>query len=54
MGGADLIFRAALRNPNGFSCRIDKVTYRIDLVGVKVAVLVGVDVLVGVEVFVGV
>ena len=37
MGGADLIFRAALRNPNGFSCRIDKVTYRIDLVGVKVA-----------------
>lgn len=37
VGGADLVFRAALRNPNGFPCRIDRVTYRLGLVGVNVA-----------------
>ncbi len=37
VGGADLVFRAALRNPNGFACRIDRVTYKLSLVGVNVA-----------------
>jgi len=37
VGGADLIFRAALRNPNGFLCRVDQVTYTLILAGVKVA-----------------
>jgi len=37
MGGADLVFRAALRNPNGFPCRVDQVTYKLALTGVNVA-----------------
>jgi LEA14-like dessication related protein len=37
VGGADLIFKAALRNPNGFAIRIEKITHKLALVGVNVA-----------------
>jgi LEA14-like dessication related protein len=37
VGGANLVFKAALKNPNGFSFKIDRVTYRLDFVGKTVS-----------------
>jgi LEA14-like dessication related protein len=37
VGGANLVFKAALKNPNGFSFKIDRITYRLDFVGKTVS-----------------
>ena len=37
VGGADLVFKAALMNPNGFSFKVEKLTYTIELVGMTVS-----------------
>jgi len=36
VGGADLVFRAAVENPNGFEFKVERLTYKLDLVGVTV------------------
>ena len=37
VGGADLVFKAALINPNGFSFKVEKLTYKMDLAGETVS-----------------
>ncbi len=37
VGGADLIFKASVGNPNGFPFKIDRLSCRIELVGVPVS-----------------
>lgn len=37
VGGADLLFRASLRNPNGFVCRVNRLSYKLDLAGTNIA-----------------
>jgi LEA14-like dessication related protein len=37
VGGADLVFKAALKNPNGFSFNLDGLTYKLDFVGITVS-----------------
>lgn len=37
VGGADLVFKAALKNPNGFSFNLDRLTYKLDFVGITVS-----------------
>ena len=36
VGGADLVFKAAVKNPNGFPFTIDRLSYRLELVGIPV------------------
>lgn len=36
VGGADLVFKASVGNPNGFSFTIDRLSFRLELVGVAV------------------
>jgi len=37
VGGADLVFKASVGNPNGFPFKIDRLSCRIELVGVPVS-----------------
>jgi LEA14-like dessication related protein len=36
VGGADLVFKASVGNPNGFSFTVDRLSFKLELVGVAV------------------
>jgi len=36
VGGADIVFKAAVKNPNGFPFTIERLSYKLELVGVAI------------------